>query len=41
LKQDWVGYFAPLAESFGRQIEEFASLIEGVIDEELKIIGLK
>jgi ribonucleotide reductase beta subunit family protein with ferritin-like domain len=36
-----IGYFAPLAESFGRQIEEFASLIEGVIDEELKIIGLK
>lgn len=25
-----IGYFAPLAESFGRQIEEFASLIEGL-----------
>jgi Ribonucleotide reductase, beta subunit len=36
-----IGYFAPLAESFGRQIDEFASLTQGVIDEELRIIGLR
>jgi ribonucleotide reductase beta subunit family protein with ferritin-like domain len=36
-----IGYFDELAKSFGRNIEEFASLSQGVIDEELKIIGLK
>ncbi len=36
-----IGYFAPLAESFNRKIEEFASLSQGVIDEELAIIGIK
>jgi len=36
-----IGYFAPLSESFGRNIEDFAGLIEEVINDELKIIGLK
>ncbi len=36
-----IGYFAPLAESFNRKIEEFAALSQGVIDEELTIIGIK
>jgi|BEDMetMinimDraft_2_1075160.scaffolds.fasta_scaffold00135_11 Ribonucleotide reductase, beta subunit len=36
-----IGYFSNLAESFGRSIDEFASLAQGVIDDELKVIGLK
>jgi len=36
-----IGYFDELARSFGRNIEEFANLSQGVIDNELKVIGLK
>lgn len=36
-----IGYFSSLAQSFGRNIEDFASLSQGVIEEELKIIGIK
>lgn len=34
-------YFSSLAESFGRNIDEFAKISQGVIDEELSIIGLR
>lgn len=36
-----IGYFSNLAQSFGRTIEEFASLSQGVIEEELRIIGIE